>query len=197
MNISITDPAAVFGDRIAPSRSMQRPRFEHQWGASLIEVLVSFLVVSFGILALAALVSNAARYNKTMEFRSVATLLANDLGDRIRANKTAASKYAMTGGYFEPKDAPAEKSCANEMACTADELAAIDLVEWQKSLFHALPGGFGYVSIDAADQAVDLWVAWLDPDATKDEAKAAKECPDDFIKGADPVPRCAYFRIGL
>jgi type IV pilus assembly protein PilV len=165
-------------------------------GVSLVEVLVSVLIVSFGLLALGALIANAARYNKTTEFRSVATLLANDLADRMRANKAAANLYVMQEGYSEPAKEPAKKTCADAANCTPAELAAVDLAEWQTSLFYDLPGGSAYVSIDAADQSADLWVAWLDPDASQDEAKRANECPPAF-EGSNPMPRCAYFRIGL
>ena len=56
-------------------------------GVSLIEVLVALLVVSLGILAMSGLLTNSTRYGKTSEFRAVATLLANDIADRMRANK--------------------------------------------------------------------------------------------------------------
>jgi prepilin-type N-terminal cleavage/methylation domain-containing protein len=55
-------------------------------GFSLVEVLVAMFVVAMGILALAGLLQAATRYSKISELRSTATLLANDIADRIRAN---------------------------------------------------------------------------------------------------------------
>ena len=43
-------------------------------------------VVAMGILALAGLLQASTRYSKMSELRSTATLLANDIADRIRAN---------------------------------------------------------------------------------------------------------------
>lgn len=55
---------------------MTRHPFARQRGATLVELLVSFLIVSFGLLALLALQNNAIKYNKTTELRATATLLA-------------------------------------------------------------------------------------------------------------------------
>jgi type IV pilus assembly protein PilV len=60
-----------------------------QAGVALVEVLVAMLVVSVGVLAMAGLLATASRYGKTSEYRAVATLLAADMADRIRANKSA------------------------------------------------------------------------------------------------------------
>lgn len=179
----------------------------HQLGVSLIEVLVALLVVSFGILALSGLLASAARFGKTSEFRSVATLLASDMADRMRANKpsVALGNYEMLNAYdppeAEPPDAPA---CADLAKCTTAELAAQDVAEWNQALFHGLPGGQGYVAADGAQNppvAADIWVAWLDPEASKDEAEAGtdkthQECPPPF-RGVAPQPRCLYFRVSL
>ncbi|MES2091439.1 MAG: type IV pilus modification protein PilV, partial [Pseudomonadota bacterium] len=62
----------------------------HQRGATLIEVMVSALIVAFGVLAMIALQANSIKFSKTSEYRSVATLLANDLADRMRLNTAAA-----------------------------------------------------------------------------------------------------------
>ena len=59
-------------------------------GFSLVEVLVAMFVVAMGILALAGLLQASTRYSKMSELRSTATLLANDIADRIRANTVGA-----------------------------------------------------------------------------------------------------------
>ncbi|HEX5686456.1 MAG TPA: type IV pilus modification protein PilV [Ideonella sp.] len=179
---------------------------------SLIEVLVAMLVVSMGVLAVAGLMATASRYGKTSEFRAVATLLASDIVDRIRANKPAidpalagdVAAYNMTGGYdswaTEPGDAA---DCANSEICLASEIVAQDRAEWGQAVFNSLPGGAAYVQLPAdpkANPTADVWIAWLDPDASSDEATAdvdgRSECPQGF-RELTPQPRCAYFRVGL
>ena len=70
-----------------------------QRGATLIEVLVSILLMALGVLAMAAMQVNAVQYGKTSEFRTVASLLANDLSDRMRANSPAGQSMSGTTGY--------------------------------------------------------------------------------------------------
>jgi type IV pilus assembly protein PilV len=189
-----------------------RRHASRQHGVSLIEVLVAMLVVSMGVLAVAGLMATASRYGKTSEFRAVATLLASDIVDRIRANKPAidpalagdVAAYNMTGDYgswtTEPGDAA---DCANPEICLAAEIVAQDRAEWGQAVFNSLPGGAAYVRLPddpKVNPTADVWVAWLDPDASSDEATAdtddRDECPAGF-RDLEPQPRCAYFRVGL
>jgi type IV pilus assembly protein PilV len=55
-------------------------------GFTLIEVLVTIVVVSIGLLGLAGLQISGLRANVSSEARSKATLLANDIIERMRAN---------------------------------------------------------------------------------------------------------------
>jgi type IV pilus assembly protein PilV len=182
-----------------------------QRGASLIEVLVSILIISFGVLAMAALLANASRFNKTTEFRSVATLLVADLADRMRANTVGAMgdpaatppvspAYDTTpSGYSAavPTAAPAAPTaCVAATACTAAELAAIDMSQWRTALYYSLPGAVPFVRLDRGNKAVDVWIAWVDPKAG--DLPAINNCPvASFAGAADPPPRCMYFRVGL
>jgi len=175
-----------------------------QAGVSLIEVLVAMLVVSFGILAMSGLLTNSTRYGKTSEFRAIATLLANDIADRMRANMAGvnADSYVLADEYEYLSTAPAaDGKCSDAGSpCTEAELAAKDITDWKRALYFGLPGGAGYLSVSADRTAADVWVAWTDPDGVEEEqmfADGRKECPDAFAGGADPRPRCIYFRVGL
>lgn len=171
-------------------------------GLSLIEVLVSMLVVSTGILSLAALSGVALRLGKTSEHRAVALLLANDIGERVRANLAAAQTglYDQRPAYAQASRMPALQPCADGAACSAAELAVADLAEWQRALYQALPNGLGMVRLDdqgaAAPLAVDVWVTWLDPVASAGDPVASDECPAAY-RGLDPQPRCLYARFSL
>lgn len=178
-------------------------------GVSLIEVLVAILVVSLGVLAMSGMLATATRFGKTSEFRAVATMLASDMADRMRANKigVSAGDYELLNAYdppdSEPPNAPA---CVVAKACTAAELAAKDIADWDKALFYALPGGQGYVAADGTQNppvAADIWVAWMDPAASENEKtfgsdQQHQECPPPFrMKDASLQPRCLYFRVSL
>lgn len=175
-----------------------------QTGATLIEVMVSALIVAFGVLAMIALQSNAIKFSKTSEYRSIATLLANDLADRMRVNASQAalatsSPYDVTDTYSRSKAVPARLECKDATNCSADELAKRDVGEWKRALYFSLPGGNGYVKTNATDRVVDVWVAWQDPGEVEAAAPGSKsECPTVFVAAdAKDQPRCMFFRIAL
>ncbi|WP_374585248.1 type IV pilus modification protein PilV [Ideonella dechloratans] len=179
-----------------------------QRGVALIEVLVAILVVSLGMLAMAGLLSTSTRFGKTSEFRSVATLLANDLADRMRANF---DPNAKSGQYYVDEPAtlalgiPAAVTCADPSKCSPQEQAAVDLAEWQATLFKALPNGTGYVTTrDGNYTLFDVWVIWRETDADSAAVTgvnnatnvAGKDgCPPNF--STEGSPRCMHFRVGL
>lgn len=68
------------------------PVFSHrtaQAGISLIEVLVSLLILSIGLLGAALIQLNALRYTDSSRMTSQASFIAYDMLDRIRANPGA------------------------------------------------------------------------------------------------------------
>ena len=176
-----------------------------QRGVSLIEVLVSILIVSVGVVSLAGLLAKSTQLAKTSEFRAMAGLLAADMADRVKANIPAvtAGSYNMTPAALQAAaPANAATSCtAAATPCTSAQMAAYDLAQWQQTLFLGLPNGTGYLQYDAAGEAVDLWLAWLDPTAlavgNDNEYKDLKtNCPLAF-QSLNPQPTCMFFRVGL
>lgn len=166
--------------------------------------MVAILIASAGVLSMAGLLGVAARFGKTTEFRSVATLLVADLADRLRANKIGKTQYVLQNTSLATGAPPAAATCANVNQCTINEMVAIDLATWQRTLFNSLPNGTGYISPVDANDMFDVWVIWTEPDAlsstdylnTFDTGKEASQgCPPGF--DIDPVPRCMFFRIGL
>lgn len=107
-------------------------------GFTLIEVLVALLVLSIGLLGLAALQNTALQFNTDSYQRTQATLLAYDILDRMRANSSAVS----AGNYDTPTSSDANSkfssyrsckssSCAcGTSSCSAANLATYDLGNW-------------------------------------------------------------------
>src|SRR4051794_29475565 len=84
-----------------------------QGGATLIEVLVSLLILMVGLLGLVGVMIQSQRGQLESYQRVQALLLAQDMAARLNANKTVASCYVMatfigTGGIT----VPAPSSCA-------------------------------------------------------------------------------------
>jgi type IV pilus assembly protein PilV len=136
----------------------------HERGFSLIEVLVALVVLSVGLLGLAALQSTATQFNASAYTRSQATLLAYDIADRIRANRQAALGGAYTSPY--PGTAP---TCADVPAGT---VAQQDLIAWRRALACSLPSGTGEVAFNAGTQVLTIRVRW---DESRDPATPSPE----------------------
>ncbi|WP_246541997.1 type IV pilus modification protein PilV [Collimonas antrihumi] len=132
-----------------PNRSRQR-------GVGLIEVLISITISSFALLGLAGLQVTALKYQKTAQFRSLASQYSADMADRIRANVAGANSanhmYVTTDTYLALPSSP--QNCTDVAAtatCTPDQIATRDLYNWRKALGSAMAGGWGEVSGDSTN----------------------------------------------
>ena len=176
-------------------------------GFSLVEVLVAMFVVAMGILALAGLLQASTRYSKMSELRSTATLLANDIADRIRANRSGAEfgagGYDVTDKAFPsvPVAASARGACTSEAPCGPAELARADLADWTARVRATLPKGSAWVQFHAgsatAQDYVDVWVGWADPLTLApgiSTDRSGTECPAEWKKLEASV-RCVFLQV--
>lgn len=130
--------------------SMSTP--EHvQKGVSLIEVLVSVLVLSIGLLGVASLQAIGVKNNNSAYLRTQANVLAADILDRMRVNRTV----ALTGGY---------SVAVGSNAGGGNGVATADVTDWKASLGTLLPEGDG--SVNACPAGVcTVTVQWRDGQA--------------------------------
>lgn len=134
-------------------------------GYSLIEVLVALVVLSVGLLGLAALQQNAVRFNHDAYLRSQATVLAYDMADRMRGNRRAALDGDYDSDFADP--APACNS-----AVAAGTVVAEDIGAWRRALSCALPDGNGQIDWDGASEILTISVRW---DASRGDVADAEE----------------------
>lgn len=106
-------------------------------GFSIVEALVALVVLSIGMLGIAALYVESLRAGRSAIYRTQAVNLASDMADRIRANRTAGNAYALAAG-----DAPATQSCAppGTATCAPATLAQDDMARWLTAINDQLPG---------------------------------------------------------
>ncbi len=126
------------------NRSMPAGSRRSQAGFTLIEVLVSSLILSIGLVGVAGLQALSLKNNQSAYMRSQASALAYDLADRMRSNVAGADV-----GSYSPATAAANAPCTTTVGCTSQELAQNDLSEWMASLDAILPMGAGFVCIDS------------------------------------------------
>lgn len=153
-----------------------------QRGFSLIEVLVALLILSIGLLGLAALQTTSLKYNTDSYFRTQATYFVYDIIDRMRANSTAVSDG---GGYDVPTDTAAatvittyngckSSGCAcDTSSCSTTNLATYDLGKWFERVTTTLPGAIGsnVPTIDInATKKVTIIIRWQERDLNKSQS---------------------------
>ncbi|MBK9246481.1 MAG: type IV pilus modification protein PilV [Burkholderiales bacterium] len=116
-------------------------------GFSLIEVLVAIVVLSIGLLGLAALQVSGLRVGQSSFYRAQAAQLATDMADRLRANAGEARTCELALGDATP----------SSPTTTCER----DLAEWRNRL-RSLPGGNGAVDVDPVANMVTVTVQWDD-----------------------------------
>lgn len=132
----------------------------HVAGFTLVESLVAMIVISVGMLGIAALYVEGLRASRTSVYRTVAIDLASDMADRIRANPTARMAYNNAG------DGDDGNNCVNGADdCSPAQLAADDVFWWQQSVQALLPGGDADVAVVAGAEisSYTITINWSEP----------------------------------
>jgi type IV pilus assembly protein PilV len=116
-----------------------------QTGVSMLEVLIAVLILSFGLLGLAGLLSGGMRANQSAYYRTVATNQAYDMTDRMRSNLAGVT----AGGYANVTGIPGNPGC-DTGPCTPIQLAQYDAFDWNTTNAATLPQGAGVVCLDSS-----------------------------------------------
>jgi type IV pilus assembly protein PilV len=121
-------------------------------GFTLLEVLVSMVVLSIGLLGMAGLVASGLKSNHTANYRSHATMLVDDYLDRMRANKT----LALASAY--------DTNLASACSQPPGTIQRYDCAEWKAMVARELPGGDAAVRVGISrDVTVTIqWASGLD-----------------------------------
>ena len=133
-------------------------RLRQQRGFTLMEVLISMLVLSIGLLGLAGLQMNGLQSNNSSYQRTQASLLANEMIDRIRANRAG-----LLLGYYNDFSGtvPSDPGCIAS-GCTVQQIATYDAFLWASELANRLPLGVGTVAGSGANSLFTVTVSWDD-----------------------------------
>ena len=151
-----------------------------QAGTTLIEVLVSLRVLSFGMLGLAGVQGVSLRGNQAAYYRTMATTLSVDVIERMRANIVG-----VADGDYDDATGAATATCFTAAGCSSAQMALQDIFDWQATVAAALPLGTSVVCLDstptdgtaaanACDGAGNIYAIKLwwddDRDGTADQA---------------------------
>lgn len=120
-------------------------------GVSLVEVLVALVVLSVGMLGVAALYVESLRSGRSALSRSQAVILAADMGDRIRANPAGRANYTKT---VDAQGTPSTGCAQGGTTCDSAAMAAHDIAVWYGAVDSragaptSLPAGRGTIAVD-------------------------------------------------
>ncbi len=144
-------------------------------GLTMIETLVALVIMSVGLLGIAALHVESVKSARSATLRTKAVALATDMAEKMRANLSGAlnGDYIIGGG-----DMGSNHDCADDndggatVACSAEDMADHDVWLWKQRLGNpqsGLPeGATGEITSDgAADPTFTITLAWEENDAAQ------------------------------
>jgi len=119
-------------------------------GVTLVEILVTVLVMSVGLLGIAALQAVSLRDTNSSVVRSQATALADYIIDRMRANRPNRAAYEVSEGGTKPPS----------------DVAGRDVTDWKALLKASNATG----SIAMEDKVVVITIAFKERQTARDAA---------------------------
>ncbi len=137
-----------------------------QSGMGLIEALIALLIISIGLLGIAALQITSLQQSSSANWHSQAVWYNYEMTDRINANRNGfvdadgvPSPALLADAYDEIDTNNDYSRDCQEGACTPAQMVTADAQEWA-TLVSNLPQGRGFVSED--DGLITVSVMWDD-----------------------------------
>ena len=116
--------------------------------ASLVEIMVSLMVLTTGMLGTARLQAVSLRAAVDSGTQGMAARVSYDMADRIRLEPTQIDAYVVASG--QDLSAVSSGACYSGSGCGgADRVRAV-VAEWQRLVAAQLPGGVGVVCRDSS-----------------------------------------------
>jgi type IV pilus assembly protein PilV len=151
-------------------------------GFTLVEVLVSMLILSIGLLGIAGLQARSIRDNHNAYLRGQAATLAHEMADRLRANREALISNSAVYDLAISASAPTgATNCASSTAtCSTADLAGYDQSDWINRISAVLPLGDGSISCNTS-RVCTITVAWDENrNGTRDDLDTAASASTSF-----------------
>jgi len=183
-------------------RHALNPSTARERGFTMLETLISILILSFGLLGIAGIYIAGVQNNKSASLRTLATQQAYDMADRMRANLAGLTVPLPARPYYDLPTAAQKTDCYTTTNCSPQDMAQNDYYEWNNAASstsnqRVLPGGFGIICLDTTPN-----------DGTWNGTVVNHQCDgngtayaikvwwiDDRRSGADPTTTAAYLRV--
>jgi type IV pilus assembly protein PilV len=132
---------------------MQQQLRRHQQGISLTETLIAMMILAVGMLGVAGMQTANVRNSQSANQRTMATILASNMAERIRANRT----LALTGVYA------LSKTCS--ALTLTGSIQNVEKTNWMAEIQSALGANntsCGQVTYTADTRTYVVTVSWDD-----------------------------------
>jgi type IV pilus assembly protein PilV len=149
---------------------------KQQLGAGIIEVLITLVLVTVGLLGLIQLMTRSTMAEFESYQRAQALVLVNDMVDKITSNRKGAGCYAITtdtanGAPYLGTGGSGTQACTAWGTAAEQSRALDDLNDWNSKLLGlgetlggsatgAMQGARGCVTYDPAANTFQVSVAW-------------------------------------
>lgn len=160
--------------------------FRATHGFSMVELLVSIVVLSIGLLGMAALQASTLRNNQSANYRTQASNLAYELIDTARgyqARQNTANVQSLLAPMQTWTAICAVNSAPTYNNCTQGALTC-DRLRWANKLCRSMPNGRGQVTgYDAAAGTFTLEICWSDDRTQSTTPSAGCNDPSEGLGG--------------
>jgi len=164
------------------ARKMSLPR-KHR-GDTMIEVLVTVIILAVGVLGAAAMQVTTIQNLNSSYSASVAAMVAEDFSERMRANPVA----ALADDYVHDSAPDGFPNCVAN-ACTLTQLASYDVGSWWQVMTGVLPVASGEVTRIIGTSTFVVTVRWDDDRS----GSADNNCPVQSANDLD----CFRFNVTI
>lgn len=172
----------------------RRPaRVRGERGVSLIEALVSLVVLALGVMGLAGLQARTLIESRNTNHRSVAIHMIADLSERMQMNHIAARAGAYSALAFGAAPAPGvnclpANTAIAGVACTPVQMATSDLAQWRAELQQLIPNADAstFPNLQNGVPVIGVMIAWP-PQVSEKTNSAAASGAITFAPNANAV----------
>lgn len=128
-------------------------------GFSMIELLISVVILAVGLLGVAGIQSIGIRTASVALDHNTATQLAVDIVERMRTNPDAFYNDAYKVDSIDAESTLTNVDCTPSSACTPAQKAQRDLYQWHSRLIQL---NQGTATIARSGQTATVTIEWVD-----------------------------------
>lgn len=141
---------------------------QRERGFSLIEVLVSIVILAFGVISMGGLQLASLRSAQSSSNFSIAATLARDYSEMMRSNTAVSNNTSTVAGVnpylFDTSTAstfttPPPDDC-KATVCNAAQIGTLHIADWAERVTAQLPAGKAIVCRDSTPRNADGTYKW-------------------------------------